>query len=72
MLGAARESASGLARATYDRRPGHPVVIARRHWSALRATLDGDEGARRFLAARTDVVAVDCSDLATGRDVDER
>ncbi len=72
VLEAAHESPSGLARATYDGRPGHPVVIAREHWTALRATLDGDEGARRFLAARTDVVTVDCADLASGRDVDER
>lgn len=72
VLGAAQESPSGLARATYDGRPGHPVVVAREHWPAVRATLDGDEGARRFLATRTDVVAVDCADLATGRDVDER
>ncbi|MEZ0358129.1 NTP transferase domain-containing protein [Mycobacterium sp. SA01] len=72
VLGAARESSSGLARASYHGRPGHPVVIAREHWPALRATLDGDEGARRFLGSRTDVVAVDCADLATGRDIDER
>ncbi|WP_431233292.1 nucleotidyltransferase family protein [Mycolicibacterium psychrotolerans] len=72
VLAAAHESPSGLARATYDGRPGHPVVVAREHWPALRATLDGDEGARRFLAARADVVAVDCADLAGGRDVDER
>lgn len=70
VLGAARASQSGLARATYDGRPGHPVAIARGHWPALAETLCGDEGARRFLAARSDVVAVDCADLATGRDVD--
>ena len=32
VLDAARSSASGLARARYGDRPGHPVVIARRHW----------------------------------------
>ena len=63
---------SGLARATYEGRPGHPVVIARRHWPALEAALHGDEGARRFLAGRDDVVAVECGDLATGVDVDVR
>ncbi len=61
---------SGLARAVYDTRPGHPVVIAREHWPALVATLHGDEGARRFLAGRDDVGAVECSDLASGHDVD--
>lgn len=63
---------SGLARAVYDGRPGHPVVIARRHWAELDASLAGDEGARSFLAGRDDVAVVECGDLATGRDVDHR
>lgn len=71
VLTAAHDSDSGIARATYDGRPGHPVVISRRHWPALLQTLGGDEGARRFLSDRTDVVAVDCADLATGADIDE-
>lgn len=71
VLAAARVSESGIARATYAGRPGHPVVIARQHWPALLETLHGDEGARRFLVSRTDVVAVDCADLATGVDIDE-
>ena len=70
VLAAARSSQSGIARATYDGRPGHPVVVARRQRPALQESLHGDEGARRFLAARTDVVAVECADLATGRDID--
>jgi nicotine blue oxidoreductase len=71
VLSAARGAVSGLARATYDGRPGHPVVVAREHWPALLASLHGDAGAGPFLRARTDVVAVDCADLATGRDIDE-
>ncbi len=71
VLGAARSSDSGLARAVFDGRPGHPVVLARRHWPALIATLHGDHGAREFLRARSDVVAVECADLATGADIDE-
>jgi CTP:molybdopterin cytidylyltransferase MocA len=70
VLDAARSSTSGLARAHYDGRPGHPVVIARRHWPDLLATLRGDEGARPFLGGRTDVVAVECADLASGEDID--
>jgi nicotine blue oxidoreductase len=70
VLDAAQGSASGLARAVYGTRPGHPVVLARRHWSALLKRLGGDEGARSFLAGRDDVVAVECGDLASGRDVD--
>ena len=72
VLTAAVASSSGLARATFAGKPGHPVVIARRHWAALEATLRGDEGARRFLAGRDDVVGIECGDLASGVDVDER
>jgi CTP:molybdopterin cytidylyltransferase MocA len=72
VLDAARSSPSGLARARYGDRPGHPVVVARRHWPELLETLRGDEGARPFLGARTDVVAVDCADLASGLDIDVR
>ena len=72
VLDAAQSSASGLARAHYAGRPGHPVVIARRHWPDLLAGLDGDQGARPFLSGRTDVVAVDCVDLASGQDIDTR
>lgn len=68
VLAAARTAPSGIARATYAGRPGHPVVFARGHWSAL----TDDEGARAFLAARADAVAVDCADLATGADIDTR
>ena len=70
VLDAARSSVSGLARARYGDRPGHPVVIARRYWPDLLAELHGDEGARTFLVDRTDVVAVDCADLASGQDID--
>jgi nicotine blue oxidoreductase len=71
VLGAARTATAGVARAVYHGRPGHPVVVARRHWPALLESLDGDEGARWFLRQRHDVVAVECGDLATGADVDE-
>lgn len=70
VLQAARDSESGIARACYGNRPGHPVVIARRHWCDMVAMLTGDEGARPFLASRSDVAIVDCADLATGVDVD--
>ncbi|HYZ66275.1 MAG TPA: NTP transferase domain-containing protein [Mycobacterium sp.] len=70
VLAVVRSSASGLARARYRDRPGHPVVIARRHWPELLETLRGDEGARLFLSGRSDVVAVDCADLASGKDID--
>jgi len=58
-----------LVRATYDGRPGHPVLIGRAHWAPLLATLAGDVGAQRYLAGRA-VQEVPCADLATGRDLD--
>ncbi len=66
---AAATGASSLARAAYDGRPGHPVLIGRDHWDGVRASATGDKGARDYLAAR-DVAFVECGDLATGQDVD--
>lgn len=66
---AAGEGPAALARAAYDGVPGHPVVIGREHWSAVRATARGDRGARDHLSA-TPHHLVECGDLATGRDVD--
>ncbi len=60
-----------LARATYDGRPGHPVLLGRRHWAPLTAVLDGDRGARDYLASRP-VTLIECGDLATGLDRDTR
>jgi CTP:molybdopterin cytidylyltransferase MocA len=70
VLAAARASSSGLARAGYGSRPGHPVVIARRHWPELVASAVGDQGGKSFLQGRNDVDWVDCADLATGADID--
>lgn len=72
ILSAAWESGSGLARAVYDGRPGHPVALARKHWPQLLEVLGGDDGAGPFLRGRSDVVAVECADLSTGRDIDRR
>ena len=61
-----------LARAAYgEHRLGHPVVLGRDHWQGVMTTAVGDRGARDYLRAR-DVAAIDCSDLATGIDVDYR
>jgi nicotine blue oxidoreductase len=60
----------GLARAHFDAVPGHPGAIGRQFWPELIARSEGDEGAREFLRSRTDVHAVECRDLATGRDYD--
>ncbi len=66
--GAGRDT---LARATYDGRPGHPVVVGRDHWAAMAESVQGDAGARGYLSDH-DVTVVECGDLATGRDVDRR
>ena len=58
-----------LRRAVFAGRPGHPVVIGRRHWAPLIEELRGDRGASAYLA-RHGVDSVECGDLATGRDED--
>jgi CTP:molybdopterin cytidylyltransferase MocA len=58
-----------LARAVYSGRPGHPVVLGRDHWDGVRATLTGDTGAGRYLAAYG-ALDVECGDLWSGDDVD--
>lgn len=70
VLAAARQAPSGLARARFDGRPGHPAVIAREHWPQLLERLTGDVGAGPFFKGRTDVVDVECGDLAGGVDID--
>jgi nicotine blue oxidoreductase len=60
-----------LARAAYDGVPGHPVLLGRDHWAGVVASATGDRGARDYLAAH-EVALVECGDLATGADVDER
>jgi len=66
---AARAGRTALARATYEGRPGHPVLIGAGHWSALLAGLDDEGGAQAYLRAH-DAETVECADLATGKDVD--
>lgn len=58
-----------LARASYDGRPGHPVLLGCDHWAGVAVAAMGDRGARDYLADHA-VFVVECGDLATGRDVD--
>jgi len=55
-------------RATYDGRPGHPVLIERRLFGRLRE-LRGDVGAREVLAGAR-VRAWECGHLCSADDVD--
>jgi CTP:molybdopterin cytidylyltransferase MocA len=59
-----------LARATFDGRPGHPVLIGVDHLESIIAELTADHGASEYLA-RHGVEGVECADLATGRDRDQ-
>ena len=63
-------TADTLARAVYDGRPGHPVLIGRDHWAGVIESATGDQGARSYLGSHR-VELVECGDLATGRDVDD-
>lgn len=64
------DSAPGIAVATFHGERGHPVRIPREHFRPLLDTVSGDEGARAFLAGRTDVTFVDVTDVADGIDLD--
>ena len=68
---AAAAGPAALARASYDGKPGHPVLIGRDHWAGVIETAVGDQGARAYLSSR-EVTLVECSDLASGLDVDSR
>lgn len=62
-------AADALARATYDGRPGHPVLIGRDRWSDVAATAVGDAGAREYLRTHPPL-EIPCGDVADGADVD--
>ncbi|CAH0133319.1 NTP transferase domain-containing protein [Microbacterium sp. Bi128] len=68
---ARRARPGALAFATYAGAPGHPVLIGRAHWDALAAGVHGDVGARPYLRGHG-AAAVDCGDLWSGADRDER
>jgi len=67
---AALTSRHVLARAAYEGRPGHPVLLGRAHWAGVCGVAVGDAGARGYLAGRADVTLVECGDLAEPDDVD--
>lgn len=66
---AASVTPSTLRQATFQGRPGHPVVIGNRHWEPLAESLEGDVGARPYLMAHG-VRMIGCGDLSLGVDID--
>ena len=62
-------TASSLRQATFDSRPGHPVVVGRDHWSGFAAALSGDTGGKVYLRT-AGATTVECGDLGDGRDID--
>ncbi|MPV35480.1 nucleotidyltransferase family protein [Georgenia subflava] len=58
-----------LARAVFDGRPGHPVVVPKSHLEPLVASLHDDDGAGPYLR-RHGALRIECGDLATGLDMD--
>jgi nicotine blue oxidoreductase len=70
LIGAFR-SGAGVAVAAYEGRPRNPVLIAREHWPAVLELADGDTGARPFLRAHHELVAlIECGDTGRPDDVD--
>ena len=70
-LVAAWHAGADLAVATYAGARRTPVLLARAHWPEAVASAEGDQGARAFLAAVSELVAeVECGDLGSWRDVD--
>lgn len=69
VLAEASGEPSALARASFDGRPGHPVLIGREHWPDVAASAIGDKGARDYFA-RTPHQLIECGHLASGIDAD--
>jgi CTP:molybdopterin cytidylyltransferase MocA len=69
VLSCAPGGADVLARAAYEGRPGHPVLVGAHHWQAVLRQARGDAGARAYLRRATPYL-VECGDLAHGTDVD--
>jgi CTP:molybdopterin cytidylyltransferase MocA len=68
---AAHAAGASVAVAAYQGRPRNPVLIASRHWAAVRDTAVGDTGARPFLRAHPDLVTlVECGDAGSPDDID--
>lgn len=70
LIVAAGPTPQALARAVHSGKIGHPVYLGIDHLAAVIDSLAGDRGAGPFLAARDDVIDVECGDLGSGADHD--
>ncbi|MEV6205084.1 nucleotidyltransferase family protein [Streptomyces sp. NPDC051771] len=60
-----------LAAASYEGKRGHPVLFGADRWAGIAAGAEGDRGAREYLAAHREAVAlVECADVAEPFDID--
>ncbi|GAA3788479.1 nucleotidyltransferase family protein [Streptomyces chiangmaiensis] len=72
VLGAYENEAS-LVSAAYDGVRGHPVLFGAGHWAGVAAAATGDRGARAYLKAHENSIAlVECGDVAQPHDIDTR
>ncbi|MET7483824.1 nucleotidyltransferase family protein [Streptomyces sp. NPDC005538] len=64
-------STESLVSAAYDGVRGHPVLFGAAHWAGIAESATGDRGARAYLKAHADAVAlVECGDAAKPYDID--
>lgn len=72
-IGRVIASDARIAQAAFGGERGHPVMVGREHWENVSEVASGDRGARDFLRAHAeDVALIEVGDLATGEDLDER
>jgi CTP:molybdopterin cytidylyltransferase MocA len=70
---AAYKDGTSLVSAAYNGVRGHPVLFGASHWAGIAATATGDRGARDYLKAHEDAIAlVECEDVAQAYDIDTR
>ncbi|MDN5381870.1 nucleotidyltransferase family protein [Streptomyces sp. LB8] len=68
---AAYRDGTSLVSATYDGVRGHPVLLGAAHWAGVVASATGDRGARAYLRAHEESLAlVECGDVARPYDID--
>ncbi|MBW8700049.1 Nicotine blue oxidoreductase [Streptomyces sp. MBT84] len=68
---AAYENEATLVSAAYDGVRGHPVLFGAGHWAGVAAAATGDRGARDYLKAHENAIAlVECGDVAQPYDID--